>query len=116
MMPAFSKAIASTVSPSFEVRRGEQADAVAGVVEDRLEHRAGRALALAAGDVDEPQLLVRVAEPVQQGAHAVELEVARLWRGPFEIDAAEPVGQRLVVGHECSLAMLALRCASRLNV
>src|SRR5262249_7246462 len=47
-----------------------------------------------------------LAERVQQGPHAVELEVARLRRGPLEIDAAEPVGQGLVVGHECSLATL----------
>ena len=38
----------------------------------------GRAFALAAGDVNDAQPVVRVAEPAEQRAHAVELEVVGL--------------------------------------
>jgi hypothetical protein len=43
------------------VRRGEQSDAQSGRAVDAFEHRADGALAVGAGDVDEPQLGLRVA-------------------------------------------------------
>ena len=64
-----------TLLDAAQVRRGEQAGAVAGAAVDGGQHRRGRTLALGAGDVDDAQAAVRIAQSAQQTAHAVELEV-----------------------------------------
>ena len=58
-----------------QVRRGEQAGAVAGLAQDGGQHGRGGAFALAAGDVDDPQAFVRIAQQSEQGPHPVELEI-----------------------------------------
>ncbi len=82
-----------------EVRRGEQAGAIADRSQHGREHGRGRAFAFAPGNVDDAQLLLRLIERPQQGAHLVELQVARLRRAALEIHAAVPPGQRFGVGH-----------------
>ena len=58
-----------------QVRAGVEPDLVAGGLEHRRDHRASAALALGAGDVDGLELLVRVAQLLEQGPHAIEVEV-----------------------------------------
>ena len=52
---------AHTLVEALYVRRGVQPRAVTGTAEDVVQHGAGTALAVAARDVDEAQLLLRVA-------------------------------------------------------
>ena len=74
-----------------QVRLGIQADAVAGLQADGFEHRAGRTLAVGAGDRDhrriEPQ-----AETFGHPAHPIEGQVDLFRVQPLA--AGEPVGQR----------------------
>ena len=82
---------------AFEMRRREQAGAVARPLEHGGEHGRRGALALAARHVDDAQPAMRLAEKVQQRPHAIERQVARLGRAPLIVDAAKPEAQGLVV-------------------
>ena len=87
-----------------QMRRREQADAIALLLQDRRQHGRRRAFPLAAGDVDDAQPALRIAEQRQQMAHAVELEVAALRRFLLIIDAAKPEWNGLFVGHPMFLS------------
>src|SRR5436190_17856076 len=63
--------------------------------------------------MDDAEGVLRVAEAGEQGAHAVELQVAGLGRPPLEVDAVVPEGQGLVVGHKGSLTTEAQRTQRR---
>src|SRR5712692_1986206 len=67
-----------------EVRRGVEADTVAGRLEDRREHGRDRALAVRAADLDEPVAPLGMAQraeqrldPFEPGAHAGVLAAAQ---------------------------------------
>ena len=76
-----------------QVRRGEQADAQARRPIDALQHRAGRALPVGAGDVDEAQPLLRVAG--QRG------ELERVGQAELRAKPAEAIQESdgVSVGH-----------------
>src|SRR5207302_9039309 len=63
------------------------------------DHSRGGTFAFAAGDVDDAQTILGVAQQIEQGAHAVEFQVAGRGRPLLVIDAPEPEANRFVVGH-----------------
>ena len=63
-----------------QVRTGIQADLVAVRLQHGGDHGAGAALALGAGHMHGPELIVRVAQLLQQAPHAVQVKV--LWGVP----------------------------------
>src|SRR5205814_792869 len=58
-----------------QVRRGEEPGAESGLAQHALDHRAGRALAVGAGDMDRAEAALRIAERPEQGARAVEAQL-----------------------------------------
>jgi len=83
------------------VGRGEESGAGSGGTEPGGDHGRGGPLALAAGDVDHGQVVVRVPDPLEQVGHAVELEVAggvEVAVESFVVDPPEQELDRLFVG------------------
>ena len=90
-----------------EVRRGEQPGAQAGLAVDRLEHRADRALAVRAGDVNKTQPLVRRTGQPREPPRIVQAKLGSehpqveqvlngLWIGHF-LSCRASVGRRMGV-------------------
>jgi len=75
-----------------EVRRREQAGAVAGLAQHGGQHGGGGTFAFGAGDVNDAQSVLRIAQAGEQAAHAVKFEVGRRGRIVFVIDEAVPEG------------------------
>jgi hypothetical protein len=73
-----------------QVRRGVQPGAITRVAQDGLQHRAGRALAVGAGDSDDRALEAQ-AQPCGDGAHALQAHVDVL--GVQALAVVEPVSQ-----------------------
>ena len=73
-----------------QMRRGVEADAIAGAAQDALEHGAGRALAVGAADEDDRAGLA-LAQAAADFAHPVEAQRDRL--GVLALDVGEPVGE-----------------------
>ena len=69
----------------LDIRRGVKPGAVSRACQDGREHRAGAAFPVASGDVDEAQLFLRIAHPVQQGAGPVQSETRRAPGAGFDI-------------------------------
>jgi hypothetical protein len=75
---------------AHQVRRRVEAGARAARAQDRLEHRAGRALAIRAADRDHGALQPHL-HPPQDVRHAVEAQRDRL--GMLPLDVREPIGE-----------------------
>src|SRR5689334_11332406 len=78
------------------MRRGGAAGPNAGGAEDGIDEGAGRALALAAGDVDDPVLSVRGAQRVEQPPGADQPAPRRLIAGEGVADEAPVVSRALM--------------------
>ena len=57
------------------MRRGEEAGFIAGVAIDRFEHRAGRAFAVGAGDVDEFEFVLRATGKLGEFERALQSKI-----------------------------------------
>ena len=69
----------------LDVRRGIKPRAVSRRTQDRVQHGAGAALAVAARHMDESEPLLRVAEPCKQLARALQAEARRAPAVVFDI-------------------------------
>src|ERR1700722_18690238 len=72
------------------MRRREQARAVAGLTQHGVQHGGGGPFAFCAGDMDDAQTVLRIAQAREQSAHAIEFKVVRRRRVVFVIDKAVP--------------------------
>ena len=61
-----------------QVRAGIQPGLVAGGGQHRRDHRASAALTFSSGDVDRAEVVLRVAEFLEQQPHPVQIEVLRV--------------------------------------
>ncbi len=89
-----------------EVRRRVEPGRQAGGARDGLDHRARRALAVRARDVDRAHGVLRIVEPRERLAHALEAELHAARRAPLDLVEARPqrhgrreVGARIDMGN-----------------
>src|SRR5690606_16595974 len=104
----FASADADALVEAHEVRRRVHADAVSGRQQDRLEHRAARALAVRAAH-GEDSAGKRQRQSLRDRLHALEAEVDRL--RVQRLDAPEPVGERR--RHQASASLGCLHSIAR---
>ncbi len=82
-----------TLTKIDQMRRGVKTGAVPGPAQDRIQHRANRAFAIGASDVENPEPIVRVTASIKETNRILEPELdAELLR------RIKPC-QRLLVGH-----------------
>src|SRR5690606_20751207 len=91
VVAGFASGDADALVEAHQMRRRVQPDPVAGGEQDRLEHRAARALAVRSAD-GEHDARHGQAHALRDRAHAVEPEVDRLRMQ--RLDAREPLGER----------------------
>src|SRR5581483_9812285 len=75
----------------------EEARPVACLTQDGSEKRGRRPLPLAARHVKHAQAILRIAEPFEQSAYAVQFEIVRVRNALLVVDGAQPEIERFLV-------------------